>query len=1276
MAGRRHVLADGDRINSGASTDQLTSLVAGLHELGIDPHPDELADALWLARWAPGVHPERAADRGAPPRTGQEPAGSRSRPDGTRRLSDITPPRGLRLPAALTAELAVSGPGPGPGRGAEGEDPGAAEAAGGRVRVPTAAALPQPLALQRALRPLRGYRAPARSAAGPDTLDEQATADRAADTGIVVPVLRGSRRRAARVQFVMDVSTSMVVWEETLQELRQICERSGAFREVRVHYVRENAAGDAAVALSAAPGAPLHRAEELRDPTGHRLTLVLSDCAGPLWRSGKMQQLLHGWAATAPVAVVQPLPQRMWRRTHLPAIQGELVRGEGPVGRLAFHPSAGAAPGPDALPIPVLAPRPGPLRAWVRLVSGATGQSLHTVAGWVRAHHPASAAPRRTDREVSPGDRVRAFRRAASPDAARLAVYLAAAPLVLPVMQLVQRAMLPDSGPEVLAEVMLGGLLRRGGDVEDLIGYEFVEGVRAELLEQIAVSDAHLVLKHCSAYLESRYGRTARNFPALAAAYLAGEARESPPGRPGAIEDDGLRAFARVSADVLRRFGQTVPVAPAEVTATGGALSELVVRARELLCRHAAQHTSRDLDEAISLLRGAVAGTPAPGGLWAEIGAALHLRWEARRTVEDLRGSLEAFARTETGSLSTGVLVRWHAALLAVAAEVEAAGPDAAALPDFVREQERGTYPVQRILVGLYRQAVRCLREAEANRGPDTGSTYETMLDTLRAMAAWGADPAFAGLLAEEYGGPGQWTARRLDDAVEIAEGWEHGDPVARLEHGAGLLLDSAMHLLGRGEVRWEPGPDHLESGRQRAGRAVGAYRGLVALLDPARGGPTHAGPSAAAAGPWFAVGDRLPAGEEPGSFASFAAEESESFAAEEAESFAGEDPGLSGDGGSGSFAGAPGGDAAPGGDGAADGDGSRGGGAAPDGGAPALPPGRGDGSASGTRGSGRIVLPYGTGGPGRSEGVLVSGFAYGVGAADIGGGDATPDGPDRRLVHACLGLDFALRLHSEGAPDAAVEAERLTVLRRALALAGDDRALRTLVLQQLAWALADAYARTGNRDYLVEEIDAWWSSLAGLERDGGFSPYALESLGDALIQAEEWDDAVRMMRAAVDNTAEGDPEMPGRRMALGHALLTRYLAREGQSDLHEADWMLGAAARSSEGTEIAAGSWQLRAQVAEEQARRGRSPARWTDAADYYRRAAENAREAGRPEIEANARYHRAGVLERIAGPSRALTEYREAVRLFAELGQQVTSEARRAREAVQRLDPQGGRA
>ncbi|MEU0584248.1 hypothetical protein [Streptomyces sp. NPDC006132] len=53
-------------------------------------------------------------------------------------------------------------------------------------------------------------------------------------------------------------------------------------------------------------GGPLRPAEQLRDPTGPQLTMLLSDAAGPLWRDGRLQRLLHHWGQTAPVALSVP----------------------------------------------------------------------------------------------------------------------------------------------------------------------------------------------------------------------------------------------------------------------------------------------------------------------------------------------------------------------------------------------------------------------------------------------------------------------------------------------------------------------------------------------------------------------------------------------------------------------------------------------------------------------------------------------------------------------------------------------------------------------------------------------------------------------------------------------------------------------------------------------------------------------------------------------------------------------------------------------------------
>ncbi|KUO04260.1 tetratricopeptide repeat protein [Streptomyces caeruleatus] len=658
----------------------LTALVARMRDAGIPPGVEELADALWLARWLP-ASPDRAGRAKTAPAPGPEPALGTgtlpplpSRPPGTPAEDDEErQPDSARLFA--------------PGPGGDGTDVRMTP-----VRVPAAPALPEPLALQRGLRPLQRYRAPVRPV--PRTLDEHATAERAAESGLVLPVLRTDRRREARLLLLMDVSTSTVVWQQALDELRQVCARAGAFREVQVRYLHEAPGGRPGCAAGPEPGAALHAPEQLSDPTGRRVTLLLSDCAGPMWRSGQVQRLLHRWAGTAPVAVVQPLPQRMWLRTHLPARRGVLHRREGPAGSLLFRPDKEPV-ACGALPVPVLALRRESVEGWARLVSGATGQSLSAAAGWVRADHPASAAPVRAAQERSGADRVRTFWRPASSEARRLAVYLSAVPLYLPVMQLVQHAMLAGSGPDVLSEVLLSGLLRRREDADDprAVRYDFLPGVASELRSRLSVDEVELLFKHCSEYVERKFGRSARNFPALAGAFLRGAV---PPGAapeqlmgPGEREPAGLRAFAEVSAEVLRDLGARLPAA-AGATAAGQSATELLDLGRKALARFNGEGLTRELDAAVEYARQAVAVAGSGGErvtAGEELAQALLARWRVRRVGEDLREAWETLdgrAVTMRGRLVLG-LVHW-----AQAQEVRGSGVEFDGIPESLRDWARG----------------------------------------------------------------------------------------------------------------------------------------------------------------------------------------------------------------------------------------------------------------------------------------------------------------------------------------------------------------------------------------------------------------------------------------------------------------------------------------------------------------------------------------------------------------------------------------------------------
>ncbi|GAA3146432.1 hypothetical protein GCM10010521_36980 [Streptomyces rameus] len=548
---------------------RLDELIGKLRQGGLQPTAEDVADALWLARRfgtaAPGDDPGTGDPAGGPDSASG--AEAQAPPQATPQTPPQTPPPGAGPPAgpdapptpptdtpAPAVPLHTTGPA---SHGRSGDAPVAFP-----VRAPSAGALPGLLGLQKALRALGRYRTA--SVRGRDErIDEAATADRAAASGILLPVTRPGRRRRCDVQLLMDTGPAMAVWGEMVEELRQACQQSGAFASVRVHHLYADDSGTPLVGTTAGPGrrTRLRPADELHDPSGRRLTFVISDCVGPLWQDGTAQRLLHGWPRTAPLAVIQPLPPRLWGRTALPAEPGLLVRTGETGGRLDFLPEdePWEEIPPGARPVPVLQPTPEAFETFARLLAGTGPTREHAWAGFAHPGtapaEPAPASPQRSD-----DDRLRAFRAGASSGALRLAVYLAAAPLTLPVMQLVQRAMLPDTGPMELAEVLLGGLLRQLPGTGDQPCFAYSPRMQDLLLSSLDQDTAGLVLKHCSAYVERHFGKGTRNFAALAAARLADHDPTAGTGRlageGGGREGGSVEAelFARIPARVLRFY--------------------------------------------------------------------------------------------------------------------------------------------------------------------------------------------------------------------------------------------------------------------------------------------------------------------------------------------------------------------------------------------------------------------------------------------------------------------------------------------------------------------------------------------------------------------------------------------------------------------------------------------------------------------------------------------------------------------------------------------------
>ena len=321
---------------------------------------------------------------------------------------------------------------------------------------------------------------------------------------------------------VVDESASMVIWRQAITDFRALLEQFGAFRDLRTWRFNGDLSAAEMRDLRGESGVSAHRPRELLDPTGRRLILVVSDCIGAAWRSGAVARALEDWSGTSPIAVLQPLPERLWARCgqRFTPVRFHASRPGVASRRVTVQPRGAAwVQGQAGSAIPVLEMDPDVrwLAYWASLIAGSgwvPGIALHT--GMMTDPDSLAQPPADTADQLSALDRVLRFQATASPPAFLLAGYLAAAPLSLPVMQLVQSVMLPQSRPEHLAEIFLGDLLRsprRGADESETI-YEFRDGVQSLLLAGLPRGDTLHVLDEVSRFLSPRMGSPS-NFPAI-----------------------------------------------------------------------------------------------------------------------------------------------------------------------------------------------------------------------------------------------------------------------------------------------------------------------------------------------------------------------------------------------------------------------------------------------------------------------------------------------------------------------------------------------------------------------------------------------------------------------------------------------------------------------------------------------------------------------------------------------------------------------------------------
>lgn len=459
-------------------TDALPRLLAAVRAHVGDADPTLLADAAWLAA-------SRAAATDAEEAPGPEASGG-PKPDRpatgprTDAPGDPAPP-----PAARPAPVSVRRP------------DGTTPVRGVPLSVQRPAPLPEALALARALRPFRrpwpgGTRA---------RLDLDATIDHYARSGTLVPVFSRAPERWFEVILVVDTSVTMALWEDLAQALSRLMHGLGAFRAVHTWRLTWQ---DLEPRLHDHRGhtVPSHRAaQHSGSPRGRRLILVLTDCAAPGWRRDEPWHMLRAWGRSAPLALVDPLPRRLWHRS---ALDHPPCRAVGPypaAPTAALRPADRASTGPlgGGQVLPTLTPTPHSLRAWAHTVMRADAEGCEAVVV------PPGGRPRRQRDDVdapSPAAMADAFVRTAPPAAVRLAVLASTLnSFTVPMLKVLRERALPETRLSDLAEVLSSGLVTVSRETghEPVLG--FTAAAQERLHRELIRRDARLVHQAMSAHL-------------------------------------------------------------------------------------------------------------------------------------------------------------------------------------------------------------------------------------------------------------------------------------------------------------------------------------------------------------------------------------------------------------------------------------------------------------------------------------------------------------------------------------------------------------------------------------------------------------------------------------------------------------------------------------------------------------------------------------------------------------------------------------------------------
>ena len=553
----------------------LDSLIARLQQANLDLSDKQIADAIWLAMQM-GVPKTVAKSVNDAPALGQE----------------------KRSDSVKSFELGVSG-GDRAGRGDNGtkEQPASISAyakdtisgsspQGLPFKAPAAAALRNVMELGRSLRPLM-RKVPSQTNF---VLDEEETVNCIVEQDLWQPVLCPAPERWLDLELVIEASPLSFIWQKSIEEFQhKVLERQGAFRHIRAWTLQDinpKTPQGKPVLVTRSTGETIARSskpEELVHISGRRLVLLVSDCRSNLWRQAPtIQQVgdqlgfrscnpvpdnlynwLFYWGSKGSLVLLQLLPEWLWERsavglgfdvqfsTLLPGMPNSQLVVQGLSQRQRKRANVDLA-----LRLPIITLDTDPILQWAAIIAGSGNikipgilfnpELLRSLLGENQSSENTASAESRGLSESEAERLVDTFLAVASPTAQQLAGMMAAAPVSLPVVHLIQAQLLKSSTLVHVAEVYMSGMLEQR-DINEMGQpiYDFKPHVRKLLNQAMPLYSTEEVLNTLSEAIAKKHGKSINDFRA----FLSSKAEWKD------TNDRIVTPFAKILPEVLQNMG-------------------------------------------------------------------------------------------------------------------------------------------------------------------------------------------------------------------------------------------------------------------------------------------------------------------------------------------------------------------------------------------------------------------------------------------------------------------------------------------------------------------------------------------------------------------------------------------------------------------------------------------------------------------------------------------------------------------------------------------------